>query len=536
MTAQHDLPATLRDILEALRLVAVLNYQRTLVSWLYVPVGLVLILLACWGVDCLIHISSVSFPASVALLVVLFAFLNLSQWLLGDRRTKAVVKVLDIPTDFALRWINVFFVPAFVLLPLSPSIDGTEIGKIIGVFVIGFFVFLAATAYTVRGLQLLTGSSKRAIVSGAEEMGTERDEIPLTEPPQSTTTSSEPPTPASTSSASLPGIPPATYQAPLSPSEPTSNQVLPALSLQRQSTLLLTPLQRYAAFLSNHLDSLTYTTLLLTLGLPLYYTHTTSTPLHLALTVLTYHLAISLPPTYLRLLHPVLLSAGLTIFLIWTVGLTQGHSLHQTLHTYSTGTKYIQLLTPSLAAGKPGPGAGDVLSSVLDASIVALAMPMFQHRRSLRAHFVAIMVPSISLAVGSLLGYPPLCAALGIRPSRSLTFAVRSLTLALAQPAAGNLGVEDTSFVALLCILSGILGALVGPRFLRWIGVPDEDHVTRGVALGVSGSAIATARLLREDPRAAALGSLSLGVFGGGMVGLTSVPAVVGFVRGLVGA
>ena len=35
---------------------------------------------------------------------------------------------------FALRYINIFFTPSFVLLPLSPSISGTEVGKIIAVF------------------------------------------------------------------------------------------------------------------------------------------------------------------------------------------------------------------------------------------------------------------------------------------------------------------------------------------------------------------------------------------------------------------
>lgn len=35
---------------------------------------------------------------------------------------------------FALRYINIFFTPSFVLLPLSPAIGGVEVGKIIAVF------------------------------------------------------------------------------------------------------------------------------------------------------------------------------------------------------------------------------------------------------------------------------------------------------------------------------------------------------------------------------------------------------------------
>lgn len=79
------------------------------------------------------------------------------------------------------------------------------------------------------------------------------------------------------------------------------------------------------------------------------------------------------------------------------------------------------------------------------------------------------------------------------------------------------------------------MGVLVGERLLKWLRVPEEDYVTRGVTLGANGSAIATALLLVKDPRAAALSSLSMGVVGCVMVGLTAVPAVVGVVKREVG-
>jgi hypothetical protein len=68
------------------------------------------------------------------LLLILFAALNLSQWTLGDKRTRSILRTIEVPASFALRWINVFFVPAFVLLPLTPSIGGVEIAKIVAVF------------------------------------------------------------------------------------------------------------------------------------------------------------------------------------------------------------------------------------------------------------------------------------------------------------------------------------------------------------------------------------------------------------------
>lgn len=77
--------------------VARLSWPRLLRSWLYVPLGFLLILLACWGVDSLIGLSSVSFPASVALLLVLFLALLACQAVLGDKATKRLVRVVDVP-------------------------------------------------------------------------------------------------------------------------------------------------------------------------------------------------------------------------------------------------------------------------------------------------------------------------------------------------------------------------------------------------------------------------------------------------------
>lgn len=167
-------------------------------------------------------------------------------------------------------------------------------------------------------------------------------------------------------------------------------------------------------------------------------------------------------------------------------------------------------------------------------SIVALALPMFQYRNELKRHFPSIILPNILIATASLFGYPALCHAIGISPARSLSFAARSLTLALATPATRNLG-GDLQLVAVLCIMSGVLGVLIGPTLLKWMRIPEDDYVTRGVALGGNSSAIATALLLVSDPRAAALSSLSMSLFGTVMVALTSVPVIARVVTGVAG-
>ncbi|MCJ1451143.1 hypothetical protein MMC28_001478 [Mycoblastus sanguinarius] len=405
---------------------------------------------------------------------------------------------------------------------------------------------LATTAYFTRGLQLLLGSSKRAVIERAEEMGAEDDDIPLTE------ANRNPPTPEGSSSVDLgtePSINPidsglTSPSRTQDPSQvrgtggpPQSEILSPSLhspSFPLQDPLPLTRPQRWATFVNLHLDTFIYTLLFLFLGLPIYYFTSYTMPAHLTLSILTYIFAISIPAKYKRFLHPVLVAACFTILSIWLLALSHRSTLRAALKTYTTKTRYIQLFNGS-GRRLPPPGAGDIFSSVLDVSIVALALPMFQYRNELKRHFPSIIFPNILIATASLFGYPALCHAIGISPPRSLSFASRSLTLALATPATQNLG-GDLQLVAVLCIMSGVLGVLVGPVLLKWMRVPEDDYVTRGVALGGNSSAIATALLLVSDPRAAALSSLSMSLFGTVMVALTSVPVVAKVVAGLAGA
>ncbi|KAL9137166.1 MAG: hypothetical protein Q9175_001623 [Cornicularia normoerica] len=403
----------------------------------------------------------------------------------------------------------------------------------------------ATTAYFTRGLQLLLGSSKRAIIERAEEMGAEDDDIPLTQ------LTRIPPTPEASStdlggtgySSGEPSQSIALPSRTQDPSQvritngPPQSEALTTFTASRttplQDPLPRTRPQKWATLISNHLDTLTYTLLFLLFGLPIYYSTSYTMPAHVTLSILTYFLALSLPSSYKRIIHPVLLSSSLTVLLIWLLALTEHSTLHAALLTYSTKTRYIQLFNDD-GRHDPPPGAGDIFSSVLDVSIVALALPMFQYRLELKRHFPSIILPNILIATGSLFGYPSLCHALGVSPGRSLSFASRSLTLALATPATQNLD-GDLQLVAVLCIMSGVMGVLIGPTFLKWMRIPEDDYVTRGVTLGGNSSAIATALLLVSDPRAAALSSLSMSLFGTVMVGLTSVPVVVRVVGGLAG-
>lgn len=79
------------------------NIRRNITSWLFIPLGITIILLICLGVDSLIGLSSVSFPASVAVMILLFVGLILMEFMLGERKTKAMLAVIEVPVSSSMR-------------------------------------------------------------------------------------------------------------------------------------------------------------------------------------------------------------------------------------------------------------------------------------------------------------------------------------------------------------------------------------------------------------------------------------------------
>lgn len=168
------------------------------------------------------------------------------------------------------------------------------------------------------------------------------------------------------------------------PAEATQSQTALTSTPIRQDPLPLTRAQRWAAIINVNLDILTYSALFLFVGIPIYFATGYEMPAQLTLNVLAYFAALSLPARYKRVLHPVLVSSAITIVGIWILALCRHDSLHDGLQAYSTKTRYLQLWDGVRGLRKPG--AGDVFGSVLDVSIVALALPMFQYRNELKRH------------------------------------------------------------------------------------------------------------------------------------------------------
>ena len=151
------------------------------------------------------------------------------------------------------------------------------------------------------------------------------------------------------------------------------------------------------------------------------------------------------------------------------------------------------------------------ISLLLGPATVALALPL--HRYASTIGRAALPVAACVL-VGGVTGIVTAIAipqAFGGSDSLALSMATKSVTtpiaIALAQT---NGGVPELA--AAFTILTGVVGATVGPALLDLLRVRDQR--IRGLAMGVSSHGIGTARALQDNPVAGAYSGLAMAVNG----------------------
>lgn len=140
-------------------------------TYVLTPIGVILVMALLYGVDRLIkNCIKITFPASVAVMLINFVFMCV----LSSFRRPYIdfyLNVIDVPLSWALRWMNVFFTPAFVTLPLSPWISYKEALLIVAVFVIGYLVSFVLLAYiTILGQKIMGSLKLKSIFVRQEEL------------------------------------------------------------------------------------------------------------------------------------------------------------------------------------------------------------------------------------------------------------------------------------------------------------------------------------------------------------------------------
>lgn len=209
----------------------------------------------------------------------------------------------------------------------------------------------------------------------------------------------------------------------------------------------------------------------------------TSPLLSLTLTLVAYQVV---QAVWTRIGQPALLNPVLvSVVLIVAVLLGTGTSYD----TYFEGAQFIHFL--------------------LGPATVALAIPLYRQFERIKANKLAI---AASLVTGSITGIGSGigCAALfSVQEIGFASIAPKSVTAPVAMGIVERIG-GLPSLTAVIVIVTGIIGAALGPTLLNWLGV--KDAPARGMAMGVGSHGIGTARALQESEVAGAFSGLAMGL------------------------
>lgn len=388
--------------------------ERWFQNYVAIPIGIITILCVLYGLnELLVNVANVKFPASVlgmlinlVWLTALLGLSNLPQGKIQDpiRKVSGLILTwylyLVRPLmDFTLKWINVFFIPSFVILPLLDHISIVECLKIAAVFVVGLIFTFVFDAYFVMGLRWITRNfMSRSIDKGDEDeelnsiksnMNNDITTIDSKNNPiepdyeQQVSVSANPfRTPSVTSMVTFPepayagqgsifqpnsslvsnGERNSTFEVELNQlsgrraSDVSEGEMAERVSEQGDEVNMMDHLdddaKKTAVWVSTYLDWLIYG-LLFVIALPFYYVASIHVllPYHLAITVIAFYIALLIPqkwPVLKRFAHPIIVSTGIILFVCFIGSLIFHHKpkgFLDDLRYYKTGKNYTNLFS-----------------------------------------------------------------------------------------------------------------------------------------------------------------------------------------------
>ncbi len=146
---------------------------------------------------------------------------------------------------------------------------------------------------------------------------------------------------------------------------------------------------------------------------------------------------------------------------------------------------------------------------ILGPATVALAIPLYRQfdkvRKSAPAIIISILTGSLTAIISALsIGF-----LLKSSNDTLISLAPKSVTAPVAMGISEQLG-GLPSLTAVLVILTGIIGAMLGPFILNIIGI--KDWAARGLAMGTASHGIGTARAYQVSEVAGAFSGLAMGL------------------------
>ncbi|MCU7837348.1 MAG: LrgB family protein [gamma proteobacterium symbiont of Taylorina sp.] len=150
---------------------------------------------------------------------------------------------------------------------------------------------------------------------------------------------------------------------------------------------------------------------------------------------------------------------------------------------------------------------GQFVHFLLGPATVALAIPLYQQFHNLKKLWLPIL---ITLIVGSMTGIISsvgLASMLETSLQTQLSLAPKSVTTAVAMAISEQVG-GIPSLTAVLVVITGIIGAVLGTKLFAVFGIKDDS--VKGIAMGIAAHGIGTARAFQISKKMGAFSGLGM--------------------------
>ncbi|MDW8846960.1 CidB/LrgB family autolysis modulator [Erwinia sp. MMLR14_017] len=152
-----------------------------------------------------------------------------------------------------------------------------------------------------------------------------------------------------------------------------------------------------------------------------------------------------------------------------------------------------------------------LLNQLLQPSVVALAIPLYEQMHQIRARWKAIIGVCFMGSITAMISGTAIALWMGATPQIAATLMPKSVTTPIAMAVSGTLG--GIPAISAICVLiAGVLGAVFGHMILNLLKISGKP--SRGLAIGNASHALGTARCAELDYQEGAYSSLALVICG----------------------
>ncbi|WP_017325854.1 LrgB family protein [Synechococcus sp. PCC 7336] len=150
---------------------------------------------------------------------------------------------------------------------------------------------------------------------------------------------------------------------------------------------------------------------------------------------------------------------------------------------------------------------GQYVHFLLGPATVALAIPLYKQFSKLRQLWLPVSIAIISGVTIGALSSVTIAWLLGASLQTQLSIAPKSVTAPVAMGISEQIG-GLPSLTAVLVVMTGILGAVLGTKLLKLMRIKDDS--VKGIALGVTAHGMGTARAFQVSSEMGAFSGLAM--------------------------